>query len=55
MERKCALNSMKIVPKTAGLPPDNLEPSESNPGGSSESNGSTIDEASQEDIHDRED
>jgi len=25
MERVCASNSMKIVPKTAGLPPDDLE------------------------------
>jgi len=55
MERECASNSVKTVPKTAGLPPDDLESSESNPGGSSESNGSTIDEASQEDIYDRED
>jgi len=48
MERECASNSMKIVPKTAGLPPDDLESSESNPGGSNEINDSTIDETSQE-------
>jgi len=46
MERVCASNSIKIVPNNAGLPPDDLELSESNPGGSGESNGSTIDEAS---------
>jgi len=46
---------MKIVPKTEGIPPDDLESSESNPEGSSEINGSKIYEASQEDIQDRED
>jgi len=54
MERECASNSMKILPKTVGLPPDDLESSEINPGVSSESNGITIDEASQENIQDRE-
>ena len=55
MERKFASDSMKIVPKTVGLPPDDLESSESSSGGSSKSSDSTIDEASQEDIQDRED
>ena len=46
---------MELVLKTAGLLPDDLESSESNSGGYDESSGSTIEEASQEDIHDMED
>lgn len=33
MEHKCTSNSMKILPKSSGFLPDDLESSESNSGG----------------------